>query len=233
MEKYLSKNNVEVFIHPESHPHRVDLLEEVISKVELPLDQTFYRKTVDLSHIVGKDHLVEVDETDSCFYMPRGNRSGKSHMTFKEADDTTYATVVFCVATDPAEYAGKWVIVTLFEGKPGMREPFDKRFENGANPEEYAECLSFWKTHALSCTDEERKQAFDLARVNPEFFRELWSNAVFETLDEALRDADVDPCEEFNVRSAVWDGELGNEPESWDELIEGLDALTGKDERIW
>lgn len=231
--KYLSKNNIEVFIHPESHPHRTDILAETIAKIELPMDETFHRATVDLGHVVGKDHLVEIDKTDSCFYMTRGNRSGKSHMTFKEADDTSFVTVVLCVATEPTEYAGKWVIVTMFEGKPGMREPFDKRFENGANPEEKAESLSFWKTHALSCTKEERETAFNMARVNPEFFRELWVNAVFETLDEALKDADVDPREEFKVRSAVWDGELGNEPESWNDLIEGLNVLAEINERLW
>ena len=127
-----SANNINVYYHPEGHSHRPDLDAEAISKIVLPEGSTFFRDTVDLGYILGKDHLVETDENDTIVYLQRGNRPGKSRMVLKEADDTSFVTIIACVAHEeegtPAELVGKWILVTLFEGKPGEREPFDRAF---------------------------------------------------------------------------------------------------------
>lgn len=161
-----SANGIPMYIHPESHSHRPDLNVEVISKIVLPEDNTFYRNTIDLGRIIGKDHLVETDEHDTIVYLQRGNRPGRSRMVLKEADDTSFATIIACVAKEedgtPAELVGKWILVTLFEGKPGEREPFDRAFTNAdidegvAAAKEKAE--AFWATHALVPTEEELEQ---------------------------------------------------------------------------
>lgn len=151
---FMSKNGIEVRLHPESHPHRTDLLEEAIAKITLPSGQTFYRTTVDLGRVVGVDHLVSTDENSKVIYITRGNRNGQTPMVInQDAKETSKVTIVLCVATDPEEFAGKWVVVTLFEGDPGMPEPWDRKCEG--NPELKAACQKFWNEHALVPTEAE------------------------------------------------------------------------------
>lgn len=156
----ISANGIQVFEHPEGHSHRPDLDKEVISKIELPVDGTFVRTTVDLGRIIGKDHLVKTNEHDVIIYLQRGNRPGKSRMVLKPADDTSKVTVILCVCDEPKDSPastlnGKWVLVTLFEGEPGEREPFDRAFADGKNPEGLKKAEEFWANHALVPTDEE------------------------------------------------------------------------------
>ena len=161
----VSANGTPVYSHPESHSHRPDLNAEVISKIVLPEDNTFYRNTIDIGRVVGKDHLVETDKDDIIVYLRRGNRPGESRMVLKPADDTSFVTIIACVAQEgddtPAELVGKWVLVTLFEGKQGEREPFDKAFADGKNPEGLEKAEEFWETHALVPTEEELKQIIE------------------------------------------------------------------------
>ena len=158
----ISANGIEVFEHPEGHSHRFDLNKEAISKIELPVDGTFVRTTVDLGRVIGKDHLVKTNEFDTIVYLQRGNRPGKSRMVLKEADDTSKVTVILCVCNEPTDNPasvlnGKWILVTLFEGEPGEREPFDRAFADGKNPEGLKKSKEFWACHALVPTEEEMK----------------------------------------------------------------------------
>lgn len=156
-------NYVEVYAHPAGHPHRPDLLAETISKIILKEGETFHRETVDLGRIIGKDHLVETKPEDCIVYLRRGNRAGETRMALKEAVDTSFVTIVLCVARKdketPDELVGKWVVVTLFEGQSGEKEPWDNAFIDAdidncvAAGKEKAE--AFWATHALVPTDEE------------------------------------------------------------------------------
>lgn len=162
----ISANNIPVFAHPESHSHRPDLNAEAINKINLPEDNTFFRCTVDMGRVIGKDHLVETEKDDLVFYWKRGNRPGESKMVLKDADDTQYVTVIACVAREeegtPAELVGKWILVTLFEGCPGEREIFDRSFEKKYEDEKvmdaYRHSCDFWRCHALVPTEEELEQ---------------------------------------------------------------------------
>lgn len=164
----ISANNIPVFVHPESHSHRPELNAEVIGKIVLPEDSTFFRTTVDLGRIIGKDHLVPMNiYADTWFMWKRGNRPGESRMVLKEAQDTSLATIVLCVAHEetgtPAELVGKWILVTLFEGKQGEREPFDRAFADGKNPEGKAKSEAFWKENGLVPTESEKEEIIDWA----------------------------------------------------------------------
>lgn len=143
-----TKDGIQVFSHPEGHPHREDLLEETIAKIEIN-GAPFIRETVDLGRVIGKDHLVETDKNSVIVYRRRGNRAGLSRMVLnKPADDTTKVTIVMCQCDDTEpEYAGKYVVVTLFEGNPGEREPWDASIQN--NPDALARSKAFWACHAL------------------------------------------------------------------------------------
>lgn len=162
----IAANGVEVYAHPAGHPHREDLLSETISKIVLPEGSTFHRETVDLCRTIGKDHLVETTDEDYIVYLRRGNRTGETRMVLKEAADTSFVTIILCVARKdeetPDELIGKWVVVTLFEGQPGEREPWDNAFIDAdvdagiAAEKEKAE--AFWATHALVPTEDEMKQ---------------------------------------------------------------------------
>ena len=68
MINYSSKNGVKVFIHPEvSCSHRPDLDKEVISKINID-GCSFIRETINLGRVIGKDYLVETEDTDEIVY---------------------------------------------------------------------------------------------------------------------------------------------------------------------
>lgn len=199
----VSANNIHVFQHPESHSHRPDLDMEAISKIELPNDSTFVRTTIDMGHIVGKDHLVKTNKDDTIIYMQRGNRPGKSRMVLKEADDTSKITITLCVCNEPEDSPasalnGKWVLVTLFEGEPGEREPFDMAFANGKDPEGRKKSEAFWSTHALVPTEQELQQILKENATMYELWYEIHSTQIityktifFDNEEEAVAYANL------------------------------------------
>ncbi len=145
---FISKDGVEVFVHPtESHPHRWDLVEEVVRQITIG-DRVFVLETIDLGRIIGVDHLVETSEKDepNIFYKERRKGTNfKSRMVKnRDAEPTSLASVIIakCDDNDGPEWTGKYVLVTLFEGDPGMSEPYG-RYEHDED------CINFWKTHAL------------------------------------------------------------------------------------
>jgi len=143
-----TKDGINIYRHPEGHPHREDLLAETISMIDTA-GSPFIRQTIDLGRVIGKDHLVETDHNSVIVYRKRGNRAGYSRMVLNQpAADTQYVTIVMCRCDDSEpEFSGKYVVVTLFEGKPGEREPWDKSVQG--KPEAIARCKAFWATHAL------------------------------------------------------------------------------------
>ena len=144
----ITADGIEVYSHPEGHPHREDLLEETLKKISVN-GASFVRETVDLGRVIGKDHLVETNSDSVIVYRQRGNRAGLSRMVLNQkADDTSKVTIIICKCDDSEpEYAGKYVVVTNFEGQPGEREPWDNSLKN--NPETLARSQKFWATHAL------------------------------------------------------------------------------------
>lgn len=152
MKKFTSKNNVSIYLHPEaSHCHRNDLIEEVLNQIVV--DGSFIRKTINLGRIIGKDHLVETRPDDEIVFFDRGRGYASRFTLSQEAKDTSLATVIIaqCDASDGPEWNGKHVLITLFEGDPGMPEPYGRNEGNH-------ECIAFWETHALVPTAEERRK---------------------------------------------------------------------------
>lgn len=206
-------NGVEIYAHPAGHPHRPDLLVETISKITLNDGETFHRETVDLGRVIGKDHLVETTSEDYIVYLRRGNRAGETRMVLKEAKDTSNVTIVLCVARKddetPDELVGKWVVVTLFEGNPGEREPWDNTFidadinEKAAAAKAKAE--NFWATHALVPTDDEMKQirkgdaTFVITKDHRYGIWRCENEGVFETYSMAVRAAEILAYDEGDV----------------------------------
>lgn len=151
---YVSKDGVNVYIHPEaSHIHRPDLAFEAISKIKIG-DEVFLRETVDLNRVIGVDHLVTttIQDDGRIVYFERRPGSGyKSRMVLKrKPKDTSKVTAVIakCDDNDGTAWSGKYVVITLFEGEPGMPEPYGRNENN-------RECIEFWKTHALVPTEDE------------------------------------------------------------------------------
>lgn len=186
-----SHNGIDVYRHTTaSHSHRPDLDVQVISLLEIPEEQTFYRVTVDCGRIIGEDHLVETDAKDLCVMMRRGNRPGESRFVLtKAAKLTSKATIVLCVDREEgSETFDKWCLVTLFEGKQGEREPFDPSLKT---EEAKAASESFWKTHALVPTEEEKariENELGPFRVYAELYcaEEDGYENYFNTIDEVV-----------------------------------------------
>lgn len=150
MRSYITKDGVEVIVADGvSHSHREDLNEEVISKLVVG-DQSFVRETISLGRTIGKNHLVERKPGDELYrYARNGRGHGSVFALNREGEDTDKATVVIAKGgPEDGELDGKLVLVTLYEGDPGMPEPY------GRNDNE--ECRKFWDTHALVPTARER-----------------------------------------------------------------------------
>lgn len=144
----VTKDGIEVYRHPEGHPHREDLLAETIAMIDTN-GASYIRETIDLGRVIGKDHLVETNRDSVIVWRKRGKRPGYSRMVLNQvAADTTKVTIVMCRCDDSEpEFTGKFVVVTLFEGEPGMPELFDRKCQN--NPAVAEAAKAFWATHAL------------------------------------------------------------------------------------
>lgn len=162
MESYMTGDGIEVFsVEGASHSHREDLNSEVISKLTAG-DRPFIRETVSLGRNIGKDHLVERRDDDEIYFHSRNGNEHKSVFALnREAEDTDKATVVIAKGgPEDGELEGKMVLITLFEGDPGMPEPY------GRNDTE--ECRAFWETHALVPTEKERLEIAEEMERNAE-----------------------------------------------------------------
>lgn len=240
----ISKNGIEVVDHPESHLHfDGDLLKEVISKVELT--GTFHPvKMFDMGRIIGEDHLVETDSWSPVFHMARpirydenGNavaiRSGESRMTWDSPDDTRFVSIGLCVCNDEdTKYGlnGQWVVFTVFEGKTGEREPWDRAFADGKNPEGLKKSIEFWEgvkdenkpAHALSATDAEREYFKKKVEEDEEFFRKAYSEvpyALRELAAEEVIDSRDNLAATSCVDQIVSDTISYEKIETWDDLV--------------
>lgn len=142
-----SKDGIWVYYHPEGHSHRADLNKEAISKITIA-DRPFVRETVSIGRVIGVDHLVTINEDDKVVLWTRPGRKSPSKMVLnRTAEDTDRVTVIIAkCGEEDGDLAGKYALVTLFEGAPGMPERDDDQ-----------ECQKFWANHALVPTDEELK----------------------------------------------------------------------------
>lgn len=125
---------------------------EALSQIEPLNGSTFIRASVDLGRTIGLDNLVETNSNSVIAYAKRGNRAGETRFVLNQpAQETSILNVILCIATE-APFENKWVLVTAFSGSLGEREPFDTNLTEEAK----AKAESFWATHALVPTDEER-----------------------------------------------------------------------------
>lgn len=148
---YKTKDGIEVHeIRGVSHSHRTDLNEEALGMIEIG-DRGFVRDVISFDRTIGVDHLVETKDGDEIARMSRnGNEYETRFVMNKEAEPTDKATVIIAKGgPEDGDLEGKYILVTLFEGDPGMPEPYGR---NEGNPD----CISFWENHALVPTPEQR-----------------------------------------------------------------------------
>ena len=148
---YKTKDGIEVYeVDGVSHSHRTDLNEEALGMIEIG-DRGLVRDVISFGRTIGYDHLVETKDGDEIVRMSRnGNEYETKFAMNREANPTDKAFVVIAKGdhTD-GDLEGKYILVTLFEGDPGMSEPYGR---NENDPE----CISFWENHALVPTPEQR-----------------------------------------------------------------------------
>ena len=146
-----TKDGIEVHeIDGVSHSHRADLNEEALGMIKIG-DRGFVRDVISFGRTIGCDHLVETKDEDEIVRMSRnGNEYETRFVMNKEAEPTDKATVIIAKGgPEDGDLEGKYILVTLFEGDPGMPEPYGR---NEGDPA----CISFWETHALVPTPEQR-----------------------------------------------------------------------------
>ena len=144
-----SGDGVPIYNHPEGHSHRPDLDSETICKININ-GRDFVKETVNLGRSIGYDHLVKTHYGDEIVFHQRGNRPYKSRMVLnRDATQTENVTIIICkCGKEDGELSGKYALVTLFEGEPGMPEPYGFHKDDDG-------CIQFWKHHALVPTEKE------------------------------------------------------------------------------
>lgn len=190
-------NGVEIYARADGdkHYHRPELHVEALKKIELPADGEFVKAIIDMKKVIGVDHLVKTTPEDEIIYLKRDNRPGFSRMVLnRKADETQFVTAILCINNDPTDHdflpgtEGKWVLVTLFEGDPGEKEPWDRAFaKSDENPEvakALAKAWAFWATHALIPTPKELAEIRKGYAVPLQFIEKNWE----ETNDFADQD---------------------------------------------
>lgn len=232
-----SFNGKNVYSHPESHLHfDGELLVEVIGK--LTLEGTYHFETVDMGRNIGFDHLVKTNEYSSVFYMerpfsysPLKLRAGKSRMTFDSPERTRFVTIGLCVCNeegDPNSLNGKWCVFTVFEGKPGEKEPWDRAFADNKNPEGLSKAIRFWEgengegAHALALTDDEMKYVRAKLEDDDEFFQDLYKRCKHDLCYMVRHEVvdDRDDLHAFSCTEQMAQEELSFEtPTNWFALV--------------
>jgi len=146
---YLSNDNIKIYnINGVSHSHRMDLNEEVISNINIG-NRSFIRETISLEREIGFDHLVETTEEDEIVLLDRGRGYPSRMVPGRKAEPTQKVFIVIAKGgPEDGEYNGEYILVTLFEGDPGMPEPYG-RYEGNQD------CINFWANHALVPTKDE------------------------------------------------------------------------------
>lgn len=176
---YETLDGVKVYVwEGNSHSHRPDLNEEVIGKVAIN-DRPVIGEVVDMGRVIGLDHLVESHPDDDLFLFDRGRGYESPMVLNRPPEPTQKVTVVICKGSEEdGEYNGKYILITLFEGEPGMPEPFGEYLGDEA-------CEAFWETHVLVPTDEELKKIFETYRDDPECVEYFEANGLFPIREEA------------------------------------------------
>ncbi len=145
-----SRDGIDVlYVEGISHPHRTDILEEVIGRVYIN-GRSFFREEVQMDRVIGLSHCVERRKGDEYKFYDRGRGYESTMVMNRNAEPTVLVSVIICIGNaDDGEYEGKYLLVTLFDGPLGEPEPYGQ-YEHDTNS------IAFWETHALVPTEEER-----------------------------------------------------------------------------
>lgn len=227
---YKTKDGIEVYeIDGVSHSHRGDLNKEALEMVEIG-GRGFVRDVVPFGRTIGVDHLVETKDGDEIATMSRnGNEYETRFVMNKEAEPTDKATVIIAKGgPEDGDLEGKYILITLFEGDPGMPEPYGR---NEGNPE----CISFWENHALVPTPEQR----EMIEIEQRLAYETRNTRAFITPDgeptsfySPSQNRDVKAVVELNRDSGRITIEFGRDAASDKQIGEIAESLWGKDAHV-
>ena len=140
--------------HLRAHPDVLDVLDEAISKIELPTDGESLKTTVDLGRVIGRAGAVETDPIqydEPAWFAHRIGRDGPSRVVLDtEGPEVSTVAVLASQAKDRGTgeiQPGKYTLVTAWVGSAeAEREPWDKGIKT---ERERQAALRYWCSHAL------------------------------------------------------------------------------------
>lgn len=161
----ITADGIEIYMHPQiSKSDRPDLDVETIERTRID-GRPYVRETVDLGRTVGFERIVETNDSDVAIYARRGSNFYPSDVVLGRKPIPTSKVSIALRRLGPEsgeEWNGKYVLIALFEGTSVMPEPIGRNAKD-------AECVAFWKTHAIVPTEEEledfRKRCPELAEL--------------------------------------------------------------------
>jgi len=144
--------------HLEAHPEILDLIPEIVSKVNIPTDGCRLASQISLGRVVGKSSLINTKKiglSDKTWFAMRKNRMKASRVIPGETPlDTDIVTIV---ANPVAE--NRYELVTAWFGVFAPKEPWDPYLADDLPA--YEESIHFWCSHGLVYSSETMLEPFE------------------------------------------------------------------------
>jgi hypothetical protein len=150
--KLKTKNSSNVIVpnktllHLQAHPEVMQFLEEAIRLLDLPTDNSFLRKEIEMGKIIGISGCVEtprIQMNELTLFAQRIERNHPSRVVYQEGTETSKISIL---AFPDRSGNGDYILITAWIGSLAPKEPWDP---NIGSKEELEESIKFWTTHAL------------------------------------------------------------------------------------
>ena len=143
--------------HLEAHPEILDLIPEIVSKVNIPTDGCRLASQTSLGRVVGQSSLIKTQKiglSETAWFAIRKNRMKASRVV---PDAGPADTDLVSIVANPVEKKS-YELVTAWFGAMAPKEPWDPDLAD--DPSAYDESINFWCRHALVYDPELMRKPF-------------------------------------------------------------------------
>lgn len=133
--------------HLRAHPEVFNHLQSATEKISLPTDAQKYEGEIDLGRVIGRSGVARtppLEVGDKALFAFRTNRKLPSRVApaGKVGEETTKIVVL----ARPGAIEKQYDLITSWIGTLAKKEPWDPSI---TSPEEFRECLIFWRSFAF------------------------------------------------------------------------------------
>ena len=144
--------------HLKAHPGIIEIIPEVLSKVNLPGDRSNFKCSHRFEKVVGKSGLIltkPITLSEITWFAQRNDRLMPSRVI---PDSSSIETDIVSLIATPAE-DNSYELVSAWFGEFAPKEPWDP--DLASDPPAYEESIHFWCSHGLVYTSETMLEPFE------------------------------------------------------------------------